>query len=216
MSNSPYYRTLSQKTDADLKAMIENDDGYEPDAIVVAKMILKERKIDSILEDDSDQESTLKQSEESYEEPHERLFFVNWQAPTIVIMIGFGLYFLLGISFYFTMSKETVITINGRVVFRLLFVLIIYFAFAVMIDAVMKGKVWARAAYASLFALGIMWKFIFYALNPFLFIPTLLEVALTLIELAFVVLLFVPPASAWFVQKRKKKIVQSDDLLDDL
>ncbi|MDB3906197.1 hypothetical protein N9355_01850 [Crocinitomicaceae bacterium] len=113
------------------------------------------------------------------------------------------------------MSEEVVVKVNGRVIFRYVVVLIIYFAFAVLIDGIIKGKVWARATYMGLAGLGIFWKFMVFILNPFIIFPPLLDITLILIEVALIVLLFVQPASQWFVKKKKKKIARQD-ILDDL
>jgi len=202
MGDSPFYRTMSQKTDAELKAVLEDIEGYLPEAREVAEIILREREVDIILEDKN--EPVKDQSAEEYED-HERLFFVNWQAPTIVILIGFGLYFLLGLSFYFNMKDEIVVTINGSVIFRYIVVLIVYFAFAVLIDGIMKGKAWARATYAGLAGLLILFRCTLIILVPNSFIPSLLDIGLMLIEGIFVVLLFLHPASQWFATTKKKK-----------
>ncbi|MCR9172256.1 MAG: hypothetical protein NXI10_07175 [bacterium] len=212
MSKSPYYKTLRQKTDAELRSMIKDVDRYEEEARQVAESILLERKIDIILEDDVEQPPT---NERPYDEVRERLFYVNWQAPTIVILIGFGLYFLLGLSFYFNMRDEVVTTLNGRIISRLVAILIIYFAFALVIDGILKGKVWARATYAGLLGLGIVWKAAIVIMSSYLLFPSRLDLVFLTIEIVLVVLLFLQPANSWFEKKAKKR-PKSEEILDDL
>lgn len=211
---------MSGKSDAELKDIVQDKDGYLPEAREAATLELGKRSNEETTDDIevlSMQQFAGESSTEASPEMEvakERLFQVNWEAPNMVLIIGFGLYVLLGFSLYENLNENTVYTVNGRVIFHQVFIVLVCFGWALMIDGILKGKVWSRATYASLFVFLVTWKLAKYVLIPSFSIE-LLELFRLIVEIILVALLFVQPASSWFVPNKKKK-VETVDLLDDL
>ena len=172
---------------------------------------MRERSVDVVLKDSEDPNDT---PERASDEARERLFYVNWQAPDLVILIGFGLYFLLGISFYSTMSSEHISILNTATILRLIVILVFYFVFAVLIDGIIKGKVFSRAAYTGLTALSVIYKLVLVFISPVFYMPSYFEIVFTFSEILLLALLFIEPSSSWFVGEKERD--RTDDLLDDM
>lgn len=221
MSTSPFDKVMSAKTDAELRSIIEDSDGYRIEAREAAIRQLDSRNGETSIESEEINalKSKLNKEAQVYQERKrrkERFFYFPKEAPTIVKVIGGVYYGLLIISFaQFLYGLFVIIRdFGGSILFSLLFGSIIYFLFAALTDAILKGKSWARTVNLVLIILGSLVQFfvvyitvsIARTVNP-------IGLLIWMVYVAAAVLLYLEPAKFWF--KSKKEREQQADLLDD-
>lgn len=221
MSISPFDKVMSSKTEAELRTIIDDIDGYRIEAREAA--VRKLERLTGQVSKESEEIETLKsklikEAEGTKERKRrkERFFYFPKEAPTVVKVIGGAYYVLLIISFVQFLYNLFVILRDqgGSILFSLLFGSIIYFLFAALIDAILKGKGWARSvnlviiiviSLMQLYALSVIFS-LSGTVNP-------IDVLTWLVYAVTAILLYLEPAKFWFKSKIEKE--QQDELLDD-
>ncbi len=222
MSTSQFDKVMSGKSDAELKTIIADKEGYRIEAREAAIRQLESRSVDLAEEQEQLNEikSNLVHEAEKVKERKqrkERFFYIPENAPRTVKVIGILYYALLGIEIiqYFVMLIP-IIKIVGFSLTAVIFPMIVFFISALITDGILKGKEWARMINLIFVLLGFFLKIGSLSVTFSIGVGAIEAFALivSLIYVTTAILLFVEPSKHWFGAKKERQ--KRADLLDDI
>jgi len=224
MSNSPFQKVMSGKTDAELRSIIEDAEGYRLEAREAAIFELEKREGRSNgesarFQEQKDQLSQERERDKERKRRKERFFYIPKDAPTIVKFIGLGYYILLGIVIIqFITGLVITAQFSSLNFWSLFFPILIFTIQAFIIDGILKGNKWARAINMILCVLGLLIQIgVFSIMVNNRFMPSgsdAFGLIQSLVYITAAILLYVDPAKQWF-NKGVKVQRKHKDLLDD-